>query len=82
MRKTPMNIIIGGVYRIKNGKGELTRIFRYGGAGFYSGRGCTPETAIPHNHFYLNQLEEASVSEIQAFLAKEIEHNMAQTWNH
>jgi hypothetical protein len=77
-----MKIVIGGIYRIKNGKRELTRIFRYGGAGLYSGRGCTPETAIPSNHFYLNQLEEPTVAEIQEFLAQEIQHNMAQTWNH
>lgn len=72
-------IKIGRIY--KTNKGALVRIFRSGGGGYYSGRGCTKKTATPYNHYREDELEPASLFEINDFLELELAYGMVQTWN-
>ena len=71
---------VGLVYRIK-GTDRFTRIFRSGGAGHYSGRGCFQEDAIPYNAYRAEELEEATLKEVNDFLELEMESGMAQRQN-
>jgi hypothetical protein len=75
-----MKIQVGLVYRIK-GTDRFTRIFRSGGGGHFSGRGCTQEDAIPYNAYREHELEPATLKEVNDFLELEMESGMAQKQN-
>jgi hypothetical protein len=79
-----MEIVIGRIYRTKHllrQYGTLTRIFKYGGQGYHSGRGCTHFTAIPYNFYRKQDLLEATIEEINYFLEWEMKSGLAQKWN-
>lgn len=71
---------VGLVYRIK-GEERFTRIFRSGGGGHYSGRGCTQDDAIPYNAYRIHELEAATLKEVNDFLELEMQSGMAQKQN-
>lgn len=73
------DILIGGVYRTKSG--ALTRIFRGNEHSHMSGRGCTPQTAVPYNGYKADDLAQPTLDEVQTFLSSEMKYGMAQSWN-
>ena len=75
-----MELIIGQIY-VSKLYGFSYRIFRSGGAGFYSGRGCTKETAIPSNHIRRADVRDATLEEVNKFLVLEMQNGMAQKTN-
>ena len=75
-----MELVIGRIYKYKN-SGKLYRIFRAGGAGWYSGRGCTKQTATPYNYFKAFDFYDATLEEVNDFLEQEMLNGMAQKTN-
>lgn len=73
-------MIIGRIYVTKR-DGRTYRIFKAGGAGNYSGRGCTKETAIPYNYLKDGDVHEATLEQVNSFLENEMKNGMAQTIN-
>lgn len=73
-------LTIGRIYGRK-GTVNLFRVFAGGGAGFYSVRGCTKQTAIPHNHYRAEDMYEPTIEQINWFLEQEMANGMCQTWN-
>jgi hypothetical protein len=71
-------LILGRIY---NFNGRLYRLFRSGGAGYYSGRGCVKSTAVPNNYLSVKDAKEATLEEVNAFLEEELINGMIQTWN-
>lgn len=80
-------IKIGQIYKIRYpyaggvSRSVLRRITRAGGAGFYSGRGCTPQQATPDNHIRESDVTPANLEEVNAFLELEMKNGMAQENN-
>lgn len=60
---------------------QLKRIIYAGGAGYYSGRGCKPETASPDNHIRVDDVVLPTLDEIHSFLELEMNNNMAKKSN-
>ena len=71
---------IGRIYKFRSDN-ELTRITRSGGAGFYTGRGCKPQTATPQNHIRVTDVVIPDRDEINQFLEMEMKNEMAQKNN-
>ena len=74
-----MALVIGRIYKLKTGR--CIRIFKSGGAGFFSGRGSNKSTAVPMNHIKEEDVVVPFIEEINAFLEEEMASGMAQTTN-
>lgn len=75
-----MELVIGRIYKSKTSN-KLFRIFKSGGSKWFSGRGCTPKTAIPQNYITAEDYTEPTIDEINFFLEEEMKNGMAQTIN-
>lgn len=73
-------LVIGRIYKNKQSK-ELFRIFRSGGAGYYSGRGYNRMGFIPSNYIRAKDMKNCSIKEINYFLEQEMKNGAARTWN-
>jgi hypothetical protein len=73
-------LIIGRIY-VSKIDGFVFRIFKLGGGGNYSGRGCTKETATPYNYLKPEDMREATLKQVNTFLEEEMKNGMAQTIN-
>lgn len=71
-------LVVGRIYVWND---RLIRIFKYGGAGWYSGRGSTKQTAIPHNYIRAEECTIPTFAQINTFLEQEMANRMAQTIN-
>jgi hypothetical protein len=61
--------------------GEVIRIIRGGGAGFWSGRGSTPQTATPDNYIRATDVYPANADETNSFLENEMKNGMTAVMN-
>lgn len=75
-----MELVIGRIYKSKT-SGELYRIFKAGGGKWYSGRGCTKQTAVPYNFLHSGDFLDATLDEVNSFLEQEMVNGMAQKTN-
>ena len=76
-----MSLVIGRIYIMKTTE-HAYRIFRAGGSGWYSGRGSTPQTAVPYNYLKRDYVRDATLQEVNEFLEEEMLSGMAQKTNH
>jgi hypothetical protein len=72
-------LTVGHIYETQDG--ELIRLIRGGGGGYFSGRGCTRKSATPYNHYRAQDLIPATFSQVNKFLASEMEQGMALKTN-
>lgn len=72
-------LVIGRIYKFYGS--TLYRVFKHGGSGYSSGRGCTKQTAIPNNYLSPSDAVLPTTDELSCFLESEMENGMAQTIN-
>lgn len=72
-------LTVGLIYEHESG--DLVRLTRSGGAGWFSGRGCTRGSATPYNYYRAEHLIPADLGQINRFLASEMEAKLAAKTN-
>ncbi len=58
-------LTVGLIYETDSG--DLVRLIRDGGAGWFSARGCTKKTATPFNRFLASEMENDMASKTNRF---------------